>query len=54
MSGTKSAIVPSATKSSSGFKSNSAAPGRLISRPRFKNGVREFESKTGGAKFAKF
>ena len=34
VSGTRSAIVPSATRSSSGRKSNSAAPGRLVSRPR--------------------
>ena len=34
VNGTRSAIVPSATRSSSGRKSNSAAPGRPISRPR--------------------
>ena len=37
ISGTKSAIVPSATKSKSDFKSNSAAPGKPVSRPRFKS-----------------
>ena len=34
VSGTMSAIVPSATRSSNGRRSNSAAPGRPVSRPR--------------------
>ena len=51
VSGTMSAMVPRATRSSKGRRSKSAAPGQAGLASALEEGVGEFEGEAGGTEF---